>query len=153
MHVPTSRKGSDTCSLGLLLHRISSFAFPVLSLCLAQPPALYPSLSPSIGSLGQFLPCMWRSDLYHEEITFAAMRRGYDGIPIYLSRCPGATNMTVAPPVQEVAPTSTPGGSMTLQHSFLIDSNSSMRLSTRPRISRIWPMYGLVRRLYSRRRR
>ena len=66
MRVPTPRKGSDTCSLGLLPHRIRSFAFRDLSLCLAQPPALYSSLSSSIGSLGQFLPCMWRSNLYHE---------------------------------------------------------------------------------------
>jgi hypothetical protein len=28
-----------------------------------------------------------------EEITFAAMRRGYDGIPIYLSRCSGANDV------------------------------------------------------------
>jgi Protein of unknown function (Ytp1) len=66
VHVPTPRKGSDTCSLGLLPHGIRSFAFPDLSLCLAQPPALYPSLSPSVGSLGRFLSCMRRSDLYHE---------------------------------------------------------------------------------------
>lgn len=61
-----ARKGSDTCPLGLLPHRVCSLALPDLFLCLARSPALHPSISSSIGSPGQFLPFMRRFDLYPE---------------------------------------------------------------------------------------
>jgi hypothetical protein len=66
MQVLTPGKGPDTCPLGLLPHRVCSFALLDLFLCLARPPAIHPSIPSSIGSLGQFLPFMRRFDFYPE---------------------------------------------------------------------------------------
>ena len=59
-------KGSDTCALGLLPHRLCLFALRDVFLCLAQTTTFYLPVPSSVGSPGQFLPFMWGSDLHSE---------------------------------------------------------------------------------------
>jgi hypothetical protein len=78
------------CLTGFAVLRSLTYLFVWLS----PPRSILPSRPPSEALAGFFLACggliFIMSD---EEITFAAMRRGYDGIPIYLSRCSGANDV------------------------------------------------------------
>jgi hypothetical protein len=78
------------CLTGFAFLRFVTYLF----VWLTPPRSILPSRPPSEALASFFLSCggliFIMSD---EEITFAAMRRGYDGIiPIYLSKCPGAND-------------------------------------------------------------
>jgi Protein of unknown function (Ytp1) len=78
------------CLTGFAFLRFVTYLF----VWLTPPRSILPSRPPSEALGSFFLSCggliFIMSD---EEITFAAMRRGYDGIiPIYLSNCPGAND-------------------------------------------------------------
>lgn len=77
------------CLTGFAVLRLLTYLFVWLS----PPRSILPSRPPSEALAGFSLACggliFIMSD---EEITFAAMRRGFDGILIYLSSCPGAND-------------------------------------------------------------
>ena len=77
------------CLTGFAVLRFLTYLFVWLS----PPRSILPSRPPSEALAGFFLACggliFIMSD---EEITFSAMRRGFDGNLIHLSRCPGVND-------------------------------------------------------------
>ena len=77
------------CLTGFAVLRFLTYLFVWLS----PPRSILPSRPPSEALASFFLACGGLIFVMsNEEITFAAMRRGYDGIPTYLSRCFGAND-------------------------------------------------------------